>query len=296
VSRRFVFIGVTTGASSMVRIFPRWREALGLEDVELEGWDLPVGAPPARYRETVTRLREEPDVAGALVTSHKLGLFQAAADLFDELDEDARRLGEVSCIARRDGRLLGWAKDAISAARALEAVVPPGYFAGGGHALVLGAGGAGGAIVERLLTAQPPPGRVIVTDRSPERLERFRDVETRCTGDATGLLATLPPRSLVVNATGMGKDLPGSPLSAGARFPQRSAVWELNYRGEREFLRQARAQQDELGLRVEDGWRYFVVGWAAVIEKVFARRLEAADVDLLERIATANREPRTPAR
>ena len=52
----------------------------------------------------------------------------------------------------------------------------------------------------------------------------------------------LPPRSLVVNATGMGKDRPGSPLRAGAAFPERSAVWELNYRGELEFLRQARAQ------------------------------------------------------
>jgi shikimate dehydrogenase len=289
VSRRFVFIGVTTGASSMVRIFPRWRDALGLGDVELEGWDLPVGAPPARYREAVTRLREEPDVAGALVTTHKLGLFQAAADLFDELDEHARRLGEVSCIARRDGRLLGWAKDAITAARALAAVVPLDYFAGGGHALVLGAGGAGGAIVERLLEARPPPGRVIVTDRSPERLERFADVEARLTEDATELLAALPPRSLIVNATGMGKDVPGSPLSAGARFPPRSAVWELNYRGEREFLRQARAQRDELGLHVEDGWRYFVVGWAAIIEEVFARPIGSADVDRLAELAASER-------
>jgi shikimate dehydrogenase len=289
VSRRFVFIGVTTAASSMVRIFPRWRDALGLGDVALEGWDLPVGAPPARYRETVTRLREEPDVAGALVTTHKLGLFRAAADLFDELDEHARRLGEVSCIARRDGRLLGWAKDAITAARALEAVIPHGYFAGGGHALVLGAGGAGGAIVERLQGAQPPPRRVIVTDRSPERLERFTDVETRLTDDATDPLAALPPRSLIVNATGMGKDLPGSPLSRGARFPPRSAVWELNYRGEREFLRQALAQQDELGLHVEDGWRYFVVGWAAIIEEVFERPIGRAEVDRLAELAAPER-------
>ena len=284
-----MFIGVTTGASSMVRIFPRWREALALGDVELEGWDLPVGAPADRYREAVTRLREEPDVAGALVTTHKLGLFQAAADLFDELDEDARRLGEVSCIARRDGRLLGWAKDAITAARALEAVVPPDYFAGGGHALVLGAGGAGGAVVERLLAAHPPPGRVVVTDRSRERLERFTDVETRLTGDGTPLLATLPPRSLVVNATGMGKDVPWSPLAAGARFPPYSAVWELNYRGEREFLRQARAQQDELGLHVEDGWRYFVLGWAAIIEEVFARPIGSAEVDRLAELAASER-------
>jgi shikimate dehydrogenase len=291
-ARRFVFVGVTTRESSIVPIFPRWRDALGLgADVELEGWDLPVGAPAGRYRDAVARLKADPDVAGALVTTHKLDLLRAAGDLFDELDGHARRLGEVSCIARRDGRLLGFAKDAISAGRALEDVTPAGYFAAGGHALVLGAGGAGGAIVDHLLTAVPPPGRVIVTDRSRERLERFTDprVETRLAGDGAELVAALPARSLVVNATGMGKDRPGSPLGPSARFPDRSAVWELNYRGEREFLRQARAQQDERGLRVEDGWRYFVVGWAAVIEEVFERPISAADIDRLSELAACAR-------
>jgi shikimate dehydrogenase len=289
-ARRFVFVGVTTGASSSVPIFPRWRDALGLGgDVELEGWDLPVGAPPARYRETVARLRAEPGVVGALVTTHKLDLYHAAGDLFDELDVHARRLREVSCIARRDGRLLGWAKDAISAGRALEELTPAGYFSAGGHALVLGAGGAGGAIVDHLLRAAPPPSRLIVTDTSRERLERFTEVETLLTGDGTDLLATLPPQSLIVNATGMGKDRPGSPVAAGARFPPRSAVWELNYRGELEFLRDARAHERELGLHVEDGWRYFVVGWAAVIEEVFERPIGAAEIDRLSRLAAAGR-------
>ena len=289
-ARRFVFVGVTTSASSIVPIFPLWRDALGLGgDVELDGWDLPVGAPPERFRDAVVRLKAEPDVVGALVTTHKLDLFRAAGDLFDELDEHAQRLREVSCIARRDGRLLGWAKDAISAGRVLEELTPAPCFAAGGHALVLGAGGAGGAIVDHLLGAAPPPSRVIVTDTSRERLERFTEVETRLTADGTDLLATLPPRSLIVNATGMGKDLPGSPLAAGARFPPRSAVWELNYRGELEFLRQARSQAEELGLRVEDGWRYFVVGWAAVIEEVFERPIAADEVDRLSELAAAGR-------
>ena len=79
-ARRFVFVGVTTSASSIVPIFPRWRDALELgADVELEGWDLPVGAPAERYREAVARLKAEPGVVGALVTTHKLGPFRAAA-------------------------------------------------------------------------------------------------------------------------------------------------------------------------------------------------------------------------
>lgn len=287
--RSFVFVGVTTGSSSMVPIFPRWRDALGLPaDVELVGLDLPVGAPPERFRAAVQRLKDDPGVVGALVTTHKLDVVRAAGDLFDELDADARRLGEVSCIARRDGRLLGWAKDPITAARALEAVTPAGYFGAGGHALCLGAGGAGSVIAELLRGASPPPERIVVTDRSPERVGRLGGVDAVVVEDPAEhdrLLAALPPRSLVVNATGMGKDLPGSPITDGARFPERSAVWELNYRGELAFLRQARAQQAERGLHVEDGWRYFIHGWAAIIEEVFQRPISGDEIDRLAEIA-----------
>ena len=284
-SRRFLFIGVTTGSSSIMRIFPRWRDALGLPgDVEMAGVDLPVGAPPEAFREAIAALKADPEALGALVTTHKLDVYRAAAELFDEVDEHAHALGEISCIAHRDGRLLGWAKDALTAARSLEHVAAPGFFADGGHALVLGAGGAGGAIVASLLGLDPAPARIVITDRSPERLERFRDprVEARLAEPGGETLAGLPAQSLIVNATGMGKDRPGTPLAPDARFPERSVAWELNYRGELEFLRQARAQP---GLLVEDGWRYFIHGWTAVMEEVFERPIGEAEVDRLGELA-----------
>ena len=284
-----MFVGVTTGASSMVPIFPRWRDALGLPaDVELVGLDLPVGAPREQFRAAVQQLKHDPGVVGALVTTHKIDIVRAAGDLFDELDEHARRLGEVSCIARRDGRMLGWAKDPITAARVLETVTPAGYFGAGGHALCLGAGGAGSVIAELLRGVAPPPERIVVTDRSAERVRRLSGVDAVVVEDPAEhdrLLAALPPRSLVVNATGMGKDLPGSPITDAARFPDRSAVWELNYRGELAFLRQARAQQAERGLQVEDGWRYFIHGWAGIIEEVFERPISDVEIDRLAEIA-----------
>jgi shikimate dehydrogenase len=99
--------------------------------------------------------------------------------------------------------------------------------------------------------------------------------------DHDALLAQLPPRSLVINATGMGKDIPGSPIGDGAWFPERAIAWELNYRGDLRFLRQARAQESERELLVADGWRYFIYGWTSVIEEVFERPISADDLELL---------------
>ena len=74
-------------------------------------------------------------------------------------------------------------------------------------------------------------------------------------------MAAMPPGSLVVNGTGMGKDSPGSPITDQGVFPEKARVWELNYRGELGFLHQARRQEAARALFIEDGWRYFVHGW-----------------------------------
>jgi shikimate dehydrogenase len=290
---RFVFIGVTTGGSSMMRIFPRWRDVLGLgADVELVGYDIPVGAPVAAYRRAIEELIADAGFRGALVTTHKIGIFQAARDLFSGLDELAELCGEVSCIARRDDGLLGWATDPVAAGRSLERVLAPDHFRrGGGHVLCMGAGGSGTAIALYLLARRAGgdhPARLVVTDRSSERLERLRATLARVGHDAElelagpdrhrELLEALRPRSLVVNATGMGKDIGGSPLAPDAVFPERAVVWELNYRGELEFLHHALAQSAERELTVEDGWTYFIHGWSAVIEEVFVRPISEQDI------------------
>lgn len=301
--RLFIFIGVTTATSSIVPIFPRWRDGLGLgSDVQLIGWDLPIGAPVQQYRETVHAFKADPRNVGALVTTHKINLYRAAHDFFDTIDRYAELCGEVSCLARRDGRLLGWAKDPISAGQALRRLLGAGYFARtGGDALLFGAGGAGIAITLHLLSSEEDgdrPAHIVVVERSAERLENLRALHERL--DARPrveyvhnedpavndrLVARLAPGSLVVNATGMGKDTPGSPLTGAALFPQGGAVWELNYRGELTFLRQARRQSAERALRVEDGWWYFIYGWTAVIEEVFQRPISAQEVEELGRQA-----------
>jgi shikimate 5-dehydrogenase len=66
----------------------------------------------------------------------------------------------------------------------------------------------------------------------------------------------------------MGKDSPGSPITDSGVFPEHGIAWELNYRGELDFLHQALAQAESRHLTVEDGWLYFLHGWTQVIAQV----------------------------
>ncbi|MEF9988058.1 MAG: shikimate dehydrogenase, partial [Christensenella sp.] len=91
--------------------------------------------------------------------------------------------------------------------------------------------------------------------------------------------------SLIINATGLGKDRPGSPLTDAAQFPQNGLVWEINYRGDLLFMYQAEAQAKAKNLHVEDGWRYFIYGWTQVIAEVFDVKIEGAVLENLDKIA-----------
>jgi shikimate dehydrogenase len=150
--------------------------------------------------------------------------------------------------------------------------------------------------------------RIPVVDVSAERLERLRAIHHQLdllapvryihNHDPTAndrLVGELPPHSLVINATGLGKDLPGSPLSDAAVFPESGYAWDVNYRGNLRFLQQARAQQDSRHVRVEDGWRYFIHGWAAVMSRVFDVYIGPDETARLAAIAEPER-PRTTIR
>jgi shikimate 5-dehydrogenase len=299
----FCFIGVTTGPSSIMRVFPAWARHLGLDGV-IRGIDLPLHADPERYRDTVTFLKSDPLSLGALVTTHKLDLFAACHDLFDTIDPLAALTAETSCLSKRDGRLIAHAKDPITSGLALDGFLAPDHFARtGGEVLAMGAGGSTIAITWHLMRTRPDrPARTLVSDVDGRRLDHIRDfhrriasgvaVEHVLVADAAAndrLLAGLAPDSLVVNATGLGKDAPGSPLTRAAEFPQGAIAWELNYRGDLVFLAQARAQAARRGLAVHDGWTYFVHGWTRVIAEVFDIPVATAgpDFDAIAGIAAA---------
>src|SRR5512140_616880 len=101
----FYFIGVTTGKSSIRKVFPLWAEALGRPEVVLEGVDLKLHDRPEAYREAVAQIKYDPLSLGGLVTTHKLDVIAAARDLFDYLDPYAELCEEVSCISKQASRL-----------------------------------------------------------------------------------------------------------------------------------------------------------------------------------------------
>ncbi|WP_431878952.1 shikimate dehydrogenase family protein [Amycolatopsis sacchari] len=296
------FIGVTTKSSSIRTVFPRWAGHLGLDAV-LEGIDLPVHAPAADYRRVVEFLAADELGRGALVTTHKLDLFAACGDLFTRVDPLAELMHETSCLSKPDGGVVAHAKDPISSGLAVDAILPAGYWEGtGADAFVMGAGGSAIAITWYLSRpGKDRPRRIVVSDPDPARLEALLrvhadagtdlEIETVVVpspGDNDRVLTDLAPGSFVVNATGLGKDAPGSPLTGKAVFPADAVAWDLNYRGELVFLDQARAAGH---VRVHDGWVYFLHGWTQVIAEVFGIEIatEGSEFEALSELASGAR-------
>jgi len=283
------FIGVTTGKSSIMKVFPRWAEHLGLgkpSEVQLRGIDCKWHDEPEVYRSVVEHIKSDPLSMGALVTTHKIDLLNACRDMFDQLGPFASSMGEVSSISKRDGKLVGHAKDPITSGLSLEAFLPANHWKDTrGEVLVLGAGGSAIAVTSYMLDPKHGdnrPSRVVVTNRSAPRLEEIREVHKKmgvdipveyhhCPDpkDNDAQMATLGPHAVVMNATGLGKDAPGSPLTDEGVFPEQGYAWDFNYRGDLVFLDQARAQQAQRQLHIEDGWVYFLHGWTQVIAEVF---------------------------
>ncbi len=296
------FIGVTTGQSSIMKVFPKWADALGLKDAVIKGIDFDPHSSAEEYREAVTFIKNDPLSLGALVTTHKIDLFNTCKDLFEYVDPYAERLGEVSSISKKGGKLCAHAKDPISSGMALENFVPANYWTQyDGDVLLLGAGGS--TLAMSVYFAQEQfganvPKRIIIANRSVPRLEsaqaildginpkiHFEYIHNPTPADNDKTLASLKPHSLIVNATGLGKDGPGSPLTDDCVFPEDSLVWEINYRGDLLFKRQAEAQAQSRRLHVEDGWIYFIHGWTQVISEVFQIDIKGELLEKLSEIA-----------
>jgi shikimate dehydrogenase len=119
--------------------------------------------PDDKLGETLDRVRRD-DVLGANVTiPHK----EAVLKLVDEATDEARRIGAVNTLIRREGRLVGDNTDRFGFH---EGLVSAGILGiSNQDVLVLGAGGAARACVLEL----QPGNDVLVANRSVERAQRL---------------------------------------------------------------------------------------------------------------------------
>lgn len=306
------FIGVTTGSSSIMKVFPEWAKALGLENTVIKGIDIAIHEKAEVYREVVSFIKNDPLSLGALITTHKIDLYDAAKDLFDYLDPYALQFGELSSISKKDGKLCGHAKDPITCGMAMEEFVTENYWKDHPDAgvFIMGAGGSAISMCSyymRNAGKGNDPKKIVIANRSKPRLDEIErickgmnphniPVEYYLTpepGQNDAVLAKMGKGSLVINATGLGKDRPGSPLTDAAVFPEDALVWELNYRGERLFMHQAETWTEKRNVKVIDGWMYFIFGWTQVIAEVFHTEILGERLKAMDQIAAVfnNRLP-----
>jgi shikimate dehydrogenase len=302
----FYFIGVTTGKSSIMKVFPLWMKVLSREEIVMEGVDCKIHDEPEAYRKAVAQIKYDPLSLGALVTTHKIDLLTAARDMFEYLDPYAMITGEVSSISKLEGWLEGHAKDPLTSGASLDAIIEKNYFGKThGDVLCFGAGGSGVATLLHLINKKDPgdrPRKFTFVNRSQGRLDHAREmvgglktdikIEYICNSDPLindKIMAQFPPYSIIINATGMGKDTPGSPITWEGQFPLNSVAWEFNYRGELDFMHQSLAQVESRHVKVEDGWLYFVHGWTQVVAQVLHFDLTPALFDRLNEAASTVR-------
>lgn len=284
-----LFVGVTTTGSLAHTVFQRWAALLG-RTWTLRGVDLPTDTPPQTYRQLVSAMRDNPAVRGAVITAHKLRLYRVCAPDLAGDDPLVGLTHEVNTLVTdtSGATVTGYARDAVS----LTLILPelPRHADVDSlrklHVLCLGAGGAATALLLALhidMTAEPgslpgAPAHIVFADTDPSALDDLRAVAARAMIDPTrvsfvhavdpgacdALVASLRSPALVINATGRGKEAPGSPVTYQAPFRPTTLAWDFNYRGPLTFLHQATTR----GARTLDGWDYFVAGWAGSLTSI----------------------------
>jgi shikimate dehydrogenase len=323
-----VFLGLRTAGSLAHVVFDRWAAALD-QPWTLRGVDLPAATAPETYRALALAMRRNPAVHGAVVTAHKLRLHRACAADLDRRDRLADLTREINALATAT-TFGGYARDAVSLAPVLDSLIDAACAArlSDLHVLCFGAGGAATALLLALyldtaaeglagLTPGPgappgpaprpdPPAGVTFADVNPQALRDLASVAARAGIDAPGLsfsrlrapadgdalVAGLPGPALVINATGLGKDAPGSPVTGRAGFGRDTLAWDINYRGDLTFLSQAAAA----GAATADGWEYFVAGWAAALSAVAGAAFTAGLLARFTEAAAPARPGRPPGR
>jgi shikimate dehydrogenase len=185
-------------------ISPRFQQAafdyLGLR-VQYVLWE----TAPDELPQVVERLRRSPELIGMNVT---VPYKEAVMPFLDELEPEAKRIGAVNTVYKRQGRLVGANTDAPAFRNVLKSEVLG--QAAVARALLLGAGGAARAVAAALL--ETGITHLALANRTRERAERLAE-ELRAWAPATVIVLPWETAALwevlrscdcIVNATSIG--------------------------------------------------------------------------------------------
>lgn len=130
-TKRLGIFGFPLGHSLSPAMHGAALRLLGI-DATFEAWP----TPPDQLRTALKVMRQADHLGASVTLPHK----QAVIPMMDTIDEWAREIGAVNCIANRGGKLFGFNTDAGGFIRALreEAAFDP----AGSSVVLLGAGGA----------------------------------------------------------------------------------------------------------------------------------------------------------
>ncbi len=248
--KRAGVIGYPLSHSLSPIIFLAAFDAAGI-DAQYEKWE----TAPDQLEGRLNALRGDEFLGANVTIPHK----EAVAPHLDRLDETAQLIGAVNTIVHAGGELVGCNTDVSGFARALSK--DAGFDPKGKRVGILGAGGAARAVA--LLLVRAGASIVLLTGRSPKRLERvcadLRAIEGTGTtvtwthwGDGT-FMTVLPACDLLVNCTPVGtkdSETDGqSPIDA-RWLPKQGIVFDLVYNPPETPLLQA---AKERGLKAVSG-------------------------------------------
>ncbi len=200
---------------------------------------------PNELAETLDLLRGLEFVGFNLTAPHKT----AALPLLDEIDAEARDIGAVNTVARRDGKLIGYNTDGAGFREAIRADF--GCELAGLRLLLLGAGGVARAIAWEC--ARRGVRALHLANRDLEKGKALVDevkksapapiMVTNSGQDSTILTAVLAETDLIVNATSVGLRLDDPSLVPASALAPRHLVYETIYSpAKTPLLRAAEAQ------------------------------------------------------
>jgi len=215
-----------------------------LKEHGIEGRYRAHDVPPEAFPNFLDHVRRGEFLGGNVTIPHK----EAAFRLVDARDPAAQAIGAVNTVWREGGKLIGGNTDAYGFAANLDELAP-GWAAGGGRALVLGAGGAARAVLHALL--ERGFARVRLANRTFSRAEELAaHFGPKVEAIGWEALAPLDDTNLLVNTTSLGMGEEEIAL-AWDRLPEGAAVTDIVYVPlETPFLRAARTRG---GLRVAGG-------------------------------------------